>query len=164
MKKNNLYIMIGIPCSGKTTLAQRQPGAAHVSRDTIRFSLLQENDNYFAREKEVFDLFAKTINNYLKLGLDVVADATHLNTKSRYKLFHKLSYNPNTTNVIAIYMNLPLETCLERNEKRKGTQSYVPPHEIYSMHLRLEPPTYREPFNYIYTYSSGDKMRLLERR
>ena len=44
MNKNILYIMIGAPGSGKTTIAKNtcsaQDNTIHISRDEIRFSLL----------------------------------------------------------------------------------------------------------------------------
>ena len=167
MAKNTLYIMIGIPGSGKSTYAQwiimNNENTKWISRDGIRFSLLAASDNYFAKENQVYKNFISQINNGLKEGYNVIADATHLNSKSRYKLFNKLHIDRTKTTVIGIYMNLPLETCLERNEGRKGGRAYVPPHEIHNMYTRLEPPTYNEPFDYIYTYN-GQTINLLERR
>lgn len=150
--KNNLFIMIGVPGSGKTTFAEAQPKKIHISRDTIRFSLLNEHDNYFAKEKEVYKTFVNKINFHINNGEDVIADATHLNPKSRYKLLNQLHINRHKTNIIAIYVNTPIEACLERNNLRKGTKTYVPPNEIYNMYARLEPPTYNEPFDMIFTY------------
>lgn len=150
--KNNLFIMIGVPGSGKTTFAEAQPKKIHISRDTIRFSLLNEHDNYFAKEKEVYKTFINKINLHINDGEDVIADATHLNPKSRYKLLNQLHIDRNKTNIIAIYVNTPIKTCLERNNLRKGTKTYVPPNEIYNMYARLEPPTYNEPFDMIFTY------------
>lgn len=167
MKKNKLYIMVGIPGSGKSTYARyiimNNENTCWISRDGIRLSLLTVNDNYFAKENQVYKNFVLQINNELKAGRDVIADATHINSKSRYKLFNKLHIDRTKTTVIGIYMNLPLETCLERNKIRKGNRAIVPPHEIHNMYLRMEPPTYNEPFDYIYTFD-GKEMKLLERR
>lgn len=163
--RSTLYVMIGIPGSGKTTIAKNTAeniNALHISRDEIRFSLLTDKDNYFAKENQVYKEFTKQIREGLAAGHTVIADATHLNQKSRYKLFHNIHLNPSETTVIGIYMRVPLETCLERNETRKGGRTYVPPHEIHNMYTHLQPPTYIEPFNYIYTFNGKD-MRLLER-
>jgi len=167
MNKNYLYIMIGVPGSGKSTYAQflltNKDNTDWVSRDKIRFDLLTEKDSYFAKENQVYKNFISQINTGLRMGHNVIADATHLNPKSRYKLFNKLHIDRTKTIVIGIYMNLPLETCLKHNEKRKGNRTYVLPHEIHNMYIRLEPPTYNEPFDYIYTFN-GESINLLERR
>lgn len=166
MNKNILYIMIGIPGSGKSTYAHfllTNENMDWVSRDKIRFDLLTEKDNYFAKENQVYKNFISQINTGLRMGHNVIADATHLNLKSRYKLFNKLHIDRTKTIVIGIYMNLPLETCLERNETRKGGRTYVPPHEIHNMYTKLEPPTYNEPFDYIYVINE-QSTNLLKRK
>ena len=85
--KNKLYIMCGIPGSGKSTYAKTYlTNTLYVSRDEIRFKLVKEDEDYFSKENEVFDTFIAKINEGLRQSLDVVADATHLNSKSRLKL------------------------------------------------------------------------------
>ena len=166
MEKNKLYIMIGIPGSGKSTYAKyaiMNDNTIHISRDGIRFAFLSDTDNYFAKEKQVYKEFIRQINENLKEGYNVIADATHLNRKSRNALFHNLHIDRTKVTVIGVYMNTPLETCLERNETRKGGRTFVPPHEVHNMYLRTEPPTYNEPFDYIYTFD-GKTIKLLERK
>lgn len=160
MNKNILYIMIGAPGSGKTTIAKNtcsaQNNTIHISRDEIRFSLLQNKDNYFSKERETYKEFTQQISKNLATGYNVIADATHLNKKSRYHLFHNIHYDRSKTTVVGIYMKIPLEMCLEHNEKRKGTPTYVPPHDLYNMYEHLQPPNYNEPFDYIYIYDGKD--------
>ena len=61
----DLFIMMGVPGSGKTTLAKKlvedKPNTIRVSRDDIRFSLLEKGDEYFAKEDKVFKTFTYTI-------------------------------------------------------------------------------------------------------
>ena len=118
--KNKLYLMVGCPGSGKSTYAKRYlTNAVYISRDDIRFSLVKENEEYFSKEKEVFKVFVNKINNKLRDGCDVVADATHLNPSSRFKLLANLDLNKNKTEVIAIFIQTPLDVCLRQNENRK---------------------------------------------
>lgn len=143
--KNKLYVMVGIPGSGKSTYAKKNfPDAWYISRDEIRFDLVAENEEYFSKEDEVFNEFIRIINLGLEMGNDVVADATHLNSKSRMKLFSHLNLNKKKTKVIAIMMRTPLNICIERNEGRKGTRSYVPPQVIKRMYYSLRQPSTEE--------------------
>ena len=146
----DLFIMMGVPGSGKSTFVDKyMKGAVHVSRDEIRFSLLKEGDKYFDREKEVFEIFYKTINRVLESSHMVVADATHLNPQSRNKLLSRLRYDKNKVRVNIIYMATPLETCLQRNETRRGTKAYVPPHNLIEMYENLREPNFEECFGAI---------------
>lgn len=148
--KNKLYLMVGCPGSGKSTYAKRYlTNAVYISRDDIRFSLVKENEEYFSKEKEVFKVFVNKINNKLRDGYDVVADATHLNPSSRFKLLANLDLNKNKTEVIAIFIQVPLDVCLKQNEKRKGTRSYVPKAVIKRMYYSLTAPNTEECYGLI---------------
>lgn len=141
MVKNKLLIMSGCPGSGKSTYAKKYLSSAkYVSRDEIRFSIVSENEKYFSKENEVFKKFIKEINDGLREHVDVVADATHLNKQSRYKLFRNLNINKENTQIELFCMHVPLETCLERNEKRRGTRSYVPENALKRMHSSYQLP------------------------
>lgn len=133
MKKPTLYLMSGVPGSGKSTWARefaQKSGAAYVSRDEIRFSLLQPEDDYFAHESEVLNIFYKTIKDALSSGKDCIADATHLNRTARDIC---LSNIPIDKNVILVKMNTDLKTCLERNAARTG-RAHVPDKTIIDMY------------------------------
>lgn len=143
MKKGTLYISCGIPGSGKTTFLNKikKENEIIVSRDDIRFSLLKEGEEYFSHEKEVFNNFTTTITEYINSGYNVYADATHLNKISRDKLLNALTLKKcSPSSIEAIFFDIPLETCLERNEKRKGTKTYVPRGIIRRMFSSLEEP------------------------
>lgn len=143
--KNKLYVMCGCPGSGKSTYAKNMfPNARYISRDEIRFGLVEENEDYFSKENEVFKKFIEEINFGLNKNEDVVADATHLNTKSRIKLFSNLNIDKEKTEVHVIVMRTPLIECLRRNEKRKGTRSYVPVDVIKMMYNNFRKPNFNE--------------------
>ena len=134
---NKLYVMIGCPGSGKTTYAKKalmNDNTVYVSRDEVRFALLQEGEEYFSREKEVYREFIWKIYNAIQNEhKDVIADATHLNEKSRAKLFSSLPLDFSKIEVIGVYMNTPLEVSLERNRTRKGTKAFVPEAQVRRM-------------------------------
>ena len=152
--KNKLYIMIGIPGSGKSTYAKRiiqnyneeKKKIIYVSRDKIRFNLVKENEEYFSREDEVYQEFIDTIRVSLVSGLDVIADATHLNKYSRMKLIGALYDDLKNTEVISIFMRTPIQTCIERDYQRKGTRSYVGPMVVRRMAKSLSCPTFDEGY------------------
>lgn len=145
MKKNKLYVMAGCPGSGKSTYAKSHfPDALYVSRDEIRFSMVSEDEEYFSKEDEVFQAFIDKINEGLRQSLDVVADATHLNNVSRYKLLYSLDLNRNKTELEIVYLHPPLEVCIERNEKRKGTRSYVPVDVLKKMYYSFKAPFFTD--------------------
>ena len=122
------------------------PHVYHVSRDKIRFEIVKENEAYFSKEKEVFPKFINEICNVLKAGLDVVADATHINPVSRTKLLRAICENlPNEFRfrTIYLYFTTSLEDCLDRNELRTGRE-YVPESAIRDMWKNLIRPTIDE--------------------
>lgn len=152
---NKLYIMCGLPGSGKTTRAKKEvlryesnikDKVKYVSRDEIRFSLVKEDEEYFSKEKEVFRTFVEEINSGLKEGKDVIADATHINIASRNKLIRSITEE---CKLICICVDPILYICLERNNKREGRKR-VPEETIINMEKNFERPRYEEGFDEIY--------------
>ena len=158
----DLFVMMGVPGSGKSTFAkelvENRPNTVRVSRDDIRFSLLEKGDEYFAKEDKVFKTFTETIDKYLAEGKDVIADATHLNRGSRKKLINNLTVKPDQ--ILIVYIKVPLEKALEQNELRKGTQSYVPTKVIKDMWENLQPPAVYEN-DFYYEVDENGKITLI---
>lgn len=116
-----LYIMCGPPACGKSTWISEHLDMTYdvwVSRDEIRSSYINDTNDYFAYEKQVYKDFVRIIQTNLDAGLTVYADATHLNQKSRANLLHALSTKNVEVNIIQFFV--PLEVCLERNKARSG--------------------------------------------
>lgn len=154
---SNLYIICGIPGSGKSTFAKNtflnyntaRPYKI-ISRDAIRFSLLKEGEGYFSHESEVYKIFWETITNALNEGFDVIADQTSLTPNARAYLLNNVSGYDET---IAIEIKTTLKECLARNDKRVGKE-HVPPSVIEKMHNNYISPTIAEGFSQILTYDT----------
>lgn len=139
--KPTLYVMIGIPGSGKSTFARgvlcKIHNAMHVSRDEIRSRLAKDYSEEFVKDNEslVYKEYIGTIRVGLLVG-DVVADATQYTAKSRKNLLKNLSLND--VDVVYVVLNTPLKVCKERNSSRKGRE-YVSEDKIdfFFNHLEL---------------------------
>lgn len=154
---NNLYILCGISGCGKSTWAKNRmaenasstgPKWAYVSRDEVRYSMIKEEDDYFSKEKQVFNEFVNRIcGNLSDAGItNVIADATHLNEVSRNKLINAIRRNRHKDkplHVTMVYFDIPLEVCKFRNNKRSGRMR-VPDEVMDKMYRSLEFPQLRE--------------------
>lgn len=146
MKRKKVFLMCGVPASGKSTFVQQNMDPATdvwCSRDQVRFSMVSEDEEYFAREPEVFATWIKNINDALALdsGENIFVDATHLNKASRLKTLNLL--NLENADVVPIVVHAPLSTCLKHNKKRVG-RAQVPNAVIRRMHMSFTSPTFQE--------------------
>ena len=148
MKK--LYLTVGVPGSGKSTYIQNltnSVGRVRVSRDLIRFALVNENEDYFSKEPEVFNKFIAAIQFCLDAPIyeAIYVDATHISEKARNKVLDRL--NLKNIEIHILYFDTELDKCLERNDKRSGREC-VPKSAIYNMHKSLTKPTFNEKYKY----------------
>lgn len=150
-----LYVMVGAPGSGKSTYLRDCTGwhSEIVSRDAIRFNLLTDGEDYFSHENEVWRQFTHNINIALMNGIDTYADATHLFPAARKKLLRAI--HADVKKVVAIVMDTPLETCLERNAKRSG-RARVPDATVVEMYNNYICPTFDEGFDAIIHVSTKE--------
>lgn len=151
-QSKKMYVMCGIPASGKSTWAKAQATdkGKYVSRDVERFKLLGDSDAYFSKEKQVFSNFVKEIEDGIENYEEVYVDATHINKPSRAKLLNAMNKYTEMYNVeiIAVYMDTPFELCLERNELREG-RAKVPYDQMKSINQFKSKPRELEGFDKI---------------
>lgn len=152
MKQKRVWLLVGIPGSGKSTwvhkkMQELEPGHAIViSRDMIRFGILeQRGGDYFAHEDEVWDLFVRSIQSSIDhlFFEDIFIDATHISKGSRNKILNAIDLKGAEKNCVVF--KVPLEICLERNAGRTGL-ALVPDKAIHNMHKSFSIPAKSEGF------------------
>lgn len=159
---SKLLLLCGIPGSGKSTWVSKfidENNAVVVSRDEIRFSLLQEDEDYFSHEKEVTERFYKTIHELLEAGQYdyVIADATHNTPRSRADALREIgAHLIEGVEIIPVYFNVPVEVCKYRNSLREG-RARVPDEVIERMgRQRVKPKRRSERFWYSYVWEVNE--------
>ena len=127
--------------------------------------MINDDDEYFSKEKEVFKLFTDQIRIGLATCDNTVADATHLNPASRGKLLHALGDSLKDVEVNAIVIDSDLARCIEQNSWRNDRKR-VPESALIRMFKNYSAPTFTENFDNIYFYTrtkAGVTYRILKR-
>lgn len=147
--KSTLIIMMGPAGCGKSYLAKKiedtHEDCIIVSRDDIRFALLKPGEDYFAHEKETERAFYQTVSDMLLVHKYVIADATHLTSKSRNKFFSNVNL-PSKSKVIGVWIEVDESTAQKQNETRTGLRK-VPSEVISRMYKYKVSPASEEPFD-----------------
>lgn len=150
----SLYLLCGIPGSGKSTWAREfiksHDRCSYISRDAVRFSLQEDinSDNYFDKEKQVFKSFVESINESISSDEveNIIVDATHINFPSRNKLISNIN-NTDNVQIICVVFNCDLQKCLNRNDLREGVEK-IPRSVIRRMHSQFKHPRTDDYFYY----------------
>lgn len=136
-----LYLLTGIPGSGKTTLAHElaeQHQAKIHSYDDIPNA--RRNPD---KDGEIRNQWIEAMNADLLAGHSVVCDSTNLTSESRKWITERLV----PCKKVLIVKAVPLEVCLQRN---KGREYEVPEHQIKMAVQAMEAPTKDEGWDAIY--------------
>lgn len=159
MNNKNLFILCGCPGCGKSTWARAQVERLSeegwkceiISRDVIRFGLVSEQEEYFSKEPTVYSIFINSIQNAIDdEDTDIIiADATHLNIKSRNKLMDNLTI-PSNVRIYMVDFSMPLDICLAQNAMRRGTRAFVPESALTRMFYSYTVPQEDENEHYHY--------------
>ena len=150
MKQKKVYITVGIPASGKTSFIRdriAKYGGIHISRDEVRFSMLEDGDSYFGKENAVFEAFAKKVQNAIDDANgpnDIYVDATHISFGSRRKILNRLDC-ANVKERVFLYFDVPVEVAIARNANRIG-RALVPESSMLSMAKNMTKPTASQHF------------------
>ncbi len=141
--KGYVVLAIGLPGSGKTTWFGRR-GVTPLSSDSLRNILFDD-----VEEQRFQGLVFSTLRSLLRARLIArmpmnYVDATNLSTHERrqwIKMAKSFGYE-----VQAVFFDVPLDVCLERNRQRDRSVS----EEIMrKMAEKLKPPVFEEGFEKI---------------
>lgn len=138
--KGVVVLAIGLPGSGKTTWFRRR-GVTPLSSDLLRSVLFDD-----VEEQRYQGLVFSTLRQLLRARLIArmpwnYVDATNLSPRERRQWIHMargLGYE-----VHAVFFDVPLEVCLERNRRRERV---VPEEALRRMAAKLRPPKFEEGF------------------
>lgn len=157
--KPKLIIMVGISGAGKSSVAEsisynlRTYGrdCVTVSSDSIRGEICDGGVQDQSKNAEVFQIFHSRIQEHLKSGLDVIADATNITMKSRRAIINAVKGID--CHITAFVVAKQIEDCLEDNLER---QYPVPHHVILKQAGRFQVPFYEEGFDDIVLNGDGE--------
>ncbi|MGH9664417.1 MAG: AAA family ATPase [Bryobacteraceae bacterium] len=135
-----VVVLSGLPGSGKSTYLERL-GATGISSDEIR-RLLTDDPTDQTVQRRVFALLRYIVRQRLAIRRPVTyVDATNLTPSERLP-YIKLA-NLFDADVEAVFFDVPLKVCQERNRLRRRA---VPDAVIARMAARLRRPTIAEGF------------------
>lgn len=156
---NKFYMMIGIPGSGKSTIAEeialKEP-AIIVSSDVVRGDLYGD-ESVQGDPAKVFRIVHENVKHYLRKGCNVIMDATNINSKKRAAFLREINKVCPDCEKVAVVVVADKDTCVSRDLLRERTVGYE---VIERMIANFQPPHYYEGWNTIHYHNTGKPVEL----
>ena len=149
--KPALIMMVGLPGSGKSTIAnrikQQYENTEIFSSDEYRDKICgDENDQ--SKNNEIFEALHKDLVAALLLGKNVILDATNITRKDRKKCLDKVKNL--AINKIAYFIDTNFRDCIDWDSKRNRSVGYP---VIEKFLRRFEFPQKFEGFDQVFIHS-----------
>ena len=143
-----LFILIGLPASGKSTWADKQPNVIRVSSDLIRKELYGD-ESIQDNPQKVFSLVHKRIFENLAAGYDVAYDAMNIKRKYRAEFIKEVraKFPEEKLGIFGIFFATPFEMCIEANRTR---ERQVPEYVMVRAYKGFNVPDFAEGFQDIF--------------
>ncbi len=164
--QSQLILLIGLPGSGKSSLAEQlvaqSPGSAIISTDAIRAQLFGDEGiqgPWLLVWKQVQHQFSQAVEQ-INLGQipRAIYDATNAARRQRREAI-ALARATGFTKIIGIWVDTPLQLCLERNRRR---DHQIPEAVILRMgrQLRDAPPALGDGLDQLIRYSPANSTEI----
>ncbi len=116
--KNIIYMLKGLPASGKSTYAENMVNVKRVSKDDLRTMI---DGGEYTKENEMFVLDVRNylVGRALELGFDVVVDDTNLNPAHEEALRDLAEIH--LSHVEVFEMDTSLDECIKRDANRPNS-------------------------------------------
>ena len=147
---NTLYIMVGLPGSGKSTYAKefiKDQQVEYLSSDSLR-AVFGKNESDQSVTPKVFGHIKTKVDEYLRDNKNVLVDATNVNRKERNDYINTAKkYN---SKVVVVVFKMDRNGLIARNKKRGDEGGRVVPDWVIDKMLnKFEEPDFNEGIDVI---------------
>ncbi len=162
----DVQFMIGIPGSGKSTIAENT-GLKKICPDDVREKLYGDK-SVQGNPQEVFGETRQQIRECLKKGQSFVYDATNASEKSRKNMCAYIKQTAEAygyrVKINGVYVKAPLSVCIQRNTARNDRTEPVPEEVIERMYdmLTQTPPDEKDGFDSLSVVDNYNRLYQLD--
>lgn len=149
MKQPVLYLMLGYPGAGKTTVAQliaRHTGAVHIWSDLERHKMFDEPSHNEEESRRLYDSLNQRAESLLSEGKSVVFD-TSFNHLADRDLLREIASKHGAKSIV-VWLTTPARVARERalhsNVVRNNYEFNMTAKQFDKIATHLEPPTKNE--------------------